>query len=61
MLPVKIALAEKFARIEDTWRPCIIAELNGQHVKAVKLEGEFIWHHHEHEDAPKEAGEDPFF
>jgi mannose-6-phosphate isomerase-like protein (cupin superfamily) len=24
--------------------------LNGQHVKAVKLKGEFVWHSHEHED-----------
>lgn len=24
--------------------------MNGQHVKAVKLKGEFIWHSHEHED-----------
>jgi mannose-6-phosphate isomerase-like protein (cupin superfamily) len=24
--------------------------LNGQHVKAVKLKGEFVWHHHGHED-----------
>ena len=27
-----------------------MAELNGQHVKLVKLEGEFVWHHHERED-----------
>jgi mannose-6-phosphate isomerase-like protein (cupin superfamily) len=27
-----------------------VGELNGQHVKLVKLEGEFVWHHHEHED-----------
>ena len=28
----------------------IVAELNGQHVKVVKLLGEFVWHHHEAED-----------
>jgi quercetin dioxygenase-like cupin family protein len=27
-----------------------VAELNGQHVKLVKFRGEFVWHHHEHED-----------
>jgi len=28
----------------------IIRELNRQHVKAVKLKGEFVWHTHEYED-----------
>ena len=27
-----------------------MGELNGQHVKLVKLLGEFVWHHHEDED-----------
>lgn len=27
-----------------------MGELNGQHVKLVKLKGEFIWHKHDHED-----------
>lgn len=27
-----------------------MGELNGQHVKLVKLSGEFVWHSHEHED-----------
>ncbi|MEC9010093.1 MAG: cupin domain-containing protein, partial [Planctomycetota bacterium] len=30
--------------------PHIVGELNGQHVKLAKLEGEFVWHHHEQED-----------
>lgn len=46
----KINLAEKFARFSEHWSPKIVAELNGQHVKLVKLRGEFVWHHHEHED-----------
>ena len=24
--------------------------MNGQHVKLVKLKGEFVWHHHDNED-----------
>ena len=28
----------------------IVAELNGQHVKVVRLRGEFVWHHHDVED-----------
>ena len=28
----------------------MVAELNGQQVKLVKLQGPFVWHHHEAED-----------
>ena len=45
-----INLDAKLAQFSDPWNPRIIAELNGQHVKLAKLQGEFIWHHHEHED-----------
>ena len=45
-----VNLAEKFSSFSDLWRPKIIGELNDFYVKAVKLKGEFIWHHHEHED-----------
>jgi mannose-6-phosphate isomerase-like protein (cupin superfamily) len=46
----KINLAEKLSKFDAHWSPKIIAELNGQHVKLVKFRGEFVWHHHEHED-----------
>ncbi len=46
----KINLAEKLEQIRDHWRPKVVAELNGQEVKLVKFEGEFIWHRHEDED-----------
>ena len=46
----KINLVEKLTLFADAWHPRIIAELNGQHVKLVKLRGEFVWHHHEQED-----------
>ena len=46
----KIVLAEKFSRISEHFRPKVVAELNGQEVKLVKAQGEFVWHHHEHED-----------
>ena len=45
-----INLKEKFSRFSDYCKPRIIGEVNGCHVKAVKLKGEFIWHHHENED-----------
>jgi mannose-6-phosphate isomerase-like protein (cupin superfamily) len=46
----KVNLAEGFAKIEESWRPRVAARLNGQDVKLVKLEGPFVWHHHEAED-----------
>ncbi len=46
----KVNLAEKFASFNERWSPKIAGELNGQHVKLVKLLGDFVWHHHEDED-----------
>jgi len=46
----KVNINEKFSQFSDHWNPRIIGELNGQQVKAAKLKGEFIWHHHEQED-----------
>jgi mannose-6-phosphate isomerase-like protein (cupin superfamily) len=46
----KVNLAEKFALIHDHWNPRVAGELNGQQVKLVKFQGEFVWHHHDHED-----------
>jgi mannose-6-phosphate isomerase-like protein (cupin superfamily) len=46
----KINIKEKFALFDERWSPKIVGELNGQHVKLVKLHGEFVWHHHEQED-----------
>ncbi len=46
----KVNLNEKFALINEHWRPKVVGELNGQEVKLVKFQGEFPWHHHEHED-----------
>ena len=46
----KVNLAERLALFSEHWSPKIVAELNGQQVKVVKLQGEFVWHHHEKED-----------
>ena|ERR1051325_1337419 len=48
--PDKIRLADKFAAFSEQWRPKVLADLNGQQVKAVKFLGEFVWHHHDNED-----------
>ena len=46
----KVEVAERFALFDEPWSPKIVAELNDTYVKVVKLEGEFVWHHHDDED-----------
>ena len=46
----KISLDEKFGLFDEHWRPKIIATVNGQDVKIIKVKGEFLWHHHADED-----------
>ncbi|HTQ96324.1 MAG TPA: cupin domain-containing protein [Candidatus Acidoferrum sp.] len=45
-----INLADKFGKFQDFWNPRILGELNDFAVKAVKVKGEFVWHHHDVED-----------
>ena len=45
-----VNLTSKFSLFSDYYHPRVIAEVNDIDVKAVKLKGEFIWHHHDNED-----------
>ena len=46
----KVNLQEKLSKVNDYWSPKIVGELNDSYVKVVKLQGDFVWHHHENED-----------
>ncbi len=46
----KVNLAEKLSLFTEHYSPQIAGELNGQMVKLVKFQGEFVWHHHDNED-----------
>ena len=46
----KVNLADKLSMIREAWSPKAVAAVNDFHVKLVKLEGAFVWHHHEKED-----------
>jgi mannose-6-phosphate isomerase-like protein (cupin superfamily) len=46
----QINLDQKFGRVDEQWRPKVIAAMNGQEVKLVKVKGKFPWHRHEQED-----------
>jgi mannose-6-phosphate isomerase-like protein (cupin superfamily) len=45
-----IKLSEKFGLFNDRWQPRVVAELNDYQFKVVKVEGDFVWHHHEETD-----------
>jgi len=49
-MTTKINLDQKFSLFDEQWRPKVIAAMNGQAVKLVKVKGEFPWHQHEWED-----------
>lgn len=45
-----INLREKFGQIRDHWSPRVAGEVNDTAIKLVRFKGEFIRHHHDHED-----------
>jgi mannose-6-phosphate isomerase-like protein (cupin superfamily) len=45
-----VNFARKFDLFSDYWSPKIAGELNDSYLKLVKLQGEFVWHHHDTED-----------
>ena len=46
-----VNIADGFARFDDLFSPKIVGELNGQHVKLVRVEGDKVpWHTHDAED-----------
>ena len=48
--PVKVNIAKKLSLFDEHWNAKIVGELNGQHIKLVKLFDEFVWHYHDDED-----------
>ena len=47
---LRVDIAEKFDLIHEYYSPKVAGEINDMQVKLVKLRGEFMWHHHDHED-----------
>jgi mannose-6-phosphate isomerase-like protein (cupin superfamily) len=46
----KVIIADKLKLFSEYWSPKIVGQLNGQHVKLAKFQGEFVWHKHDNED-----------
>jgi mannose-6-phosphate isomerase-like protein (cupin superfamily) len=50
MLHAAINFQQKLSLFTEQWTPKVIAEMNDYQFKLVKLEGDFIWHDHQHTD-----------
>ena len=50
-MPKAVNIESCFEKFTETFSPKIVGELNGQHVKVVRLEGDKVpWHSHDNED-----------
>jgi mannose-6-phosphate isomerase-like protein (cupin superfamily) len=49
-IPPKVNLAAKLSLFSEHWQPRIVGDVGDMQVKVAKLQGEFVWHHHENED-----------
>src|SRR5215468_5079954 len=45
-----VNFSNKFKLFNEQWQPKVIAEMNDYQFKVVKLQGDFVWHHHEGTD-----------
>ena len=50
MLYKPININRKFETFGEQWQPKVIAEMNDYQFKIVRVQGDFVWHHHEHTD-----------
>jgi mannose-6-phosphate isomerase-like protein (cupin superfamily) len=46
----KVNLAQKLGLFDEHWQPKIVARINDNDVRIVKVKGEFVWHKHDHTD-----------
>lgn len=47
---MKVNIADKLALFSAHWSPKLVAQVNDTEVKLVKVQGEFVWHHHDTAD-----------
>jgi len=45
-----INIAQKLSLFSDHFNQRVIGEVNDMYVKVTKMQGEFMWHHHDRED-----------
>ncbi|OQP88333.1 cupin [Rhizobium rhizosphaerae] len=45
-----INFAQKISKLDELWSPRVISEMNEYQFKAVRIQGDFIWHDHPETD-----------
>ena len=50
MTPDPILLSDAFATFDALWSPRIVTEVNDYDVRIARVQGEHVWHVHEHTD-----------
>ena len=45
-----VSLEQACAGLPELWAPRVLAQVNDQYLKAVRVQGEFPWHNHADED-----------
>ena len=48
--PYTVKLSDRLSEFDDVWAPKIVARYNGNEVRLVKTEGEWVWHSHDETD-----------
>jgi mannose-6-phosphate isomerase-like protein (cupin superfamily) len=46
--PISLDLA--CSALQELWSPRVVGQVNNQYIKVAKIQGEFPWHTHDHED-----------
>jgi mannose-6-phosphate isomerase-like protein (cupin superfamily) len=46
--PISLEIA--CSALNERWSPRVVGQVNNQYIKVAKVQGEFPWHSHEHED-----------
>ncbi len=46
----RIDLKEKLALFDEIWTPKLVAKVNDTDIRLSKIQGEFVWHHHDNTD-----------
>jgi mannose-6-phosphate isomerase-like protein (cupin superfamily) len=46
----KVNLAQKLGLFDEYWQPKIVARINDNDIRIVKVKGEFVWHKHDDTD-----------
>ncbi len=45
-----VNLEQAFASVDELWSPHIAGMVNSTAIKLARVQGEFVWHHHDAED-----------